>query len=320
MTVRLINVDPDDYRAHPIHGDGRIWPETNCYVDLWVEVLHSLGMDPLPVLAPALAADFDGRQWKFLKVQPEDLFDLYGIEVGEMNVWKPVLEHISDNCEAGILSTVEVDGYWLPDTSGTSYRREHTKTTVVPNYVDTGRRVLEYFHNGGYYRLVDADFDGLFGAFSRAMPPYVEQVFLGRGKPGANYDVGIALAHKYLERRPKENPVAEMGAFVIDQIPWLASEGIDVFHDWSFGTLRQCGATAEIAADFMRYLDARGVSDADHAARAFDSVAGALKAIQFQVARAANGRGASSLPDAFDHAAQAWSAAFFHTTCALSLI
>ncbi|MDP1329284.1 DUF1839 family protein, partial [Klebsiella pneumoniae] len=91
-----------------------------CYTDLWIEVLHSLGLDPVPALACAFSSRFDGNQWTFLKLKAEDIYALYGIEVAEMNVWRAPLIHVEDNLAVGMLSTVEVDGYWLPDTLGTS--------------------------------------------------------------------------------------------------------------------------------------------------------------------------------------------------------
>ena len=45
---QLLPLDPADYAPHFIHGSERVWGETNCYIDLWVEVLHSLGLDPCP--------------------------------------------------------------------------------------------------------------------------------------------------------------------------------------------------------------------------------------------------------------------------------
>ena len=27
------------YESHPLHGADRTWTETNCYVDLWIELL-----------------------------------------------------------------------------------------------------------------------------------------------------------------------------------------------------------------------------------------------------------------------------------------
>ena len=35
-------------QAHALHAPERNWPETNCYVDVWVELLHDLGLDPVP--------------------------------------------------------------------------------------------------------------------------------------------------------------------------------------------------------------------------------------------------------------------------------
>lgn len=103
-----------------------------------------------------LSAGCDGRQWDFVKIAPEDLRTLYGIGVAEMNVWRPVLEHVVEGLEDGIHVTVEVDGFWLPDTAGTSYRNQHTKTTIVPNLVDRDGKVMGYFHNRGYFELTGA--------------------------------------------------------------------------------------------------------------------------------------------------------------------
>lgn len=34
-------LDPKNYVQHPLHSSERMWPETNCYIDLWIEVLAS---------------------------------------------------------------------------------------------------------------------------------------------------------------------------------------------------------------------------------------------------------------------------------------
>jgi len=51
------------YQSHFSHAGERISPETNCYVDLWIETPHALGLDPVPAFACALSADHDGLQW-----------------------------------------------------------------------------------------------------------------------------------------------------------------------------------------------------------------------------------------------------------------
>ncbi len=183
MNPRLLPLDPANHAGHPMHADERIWSETNCYIDLWVEVLHALGHDPVPATAATLSADFDGHQWSFLKFEPADLRTLYGIEVAEMNLWRTVAEHVVQELAAGRLLTVEVDSFWLPDTLGTSYQTEHVKTTIVLNRLDIAGRTAEYFHNSGYYRLDAQDFRGVFhldGAPPQVLPPYVEMVRLDR--------------------------------------------------------------------------------------------------------------------------------------------
>ncbi len=52
MTVQsVLPLDPSAYTPHALHAAERMWPETNCYVDLWIEVLSALGQHPKPCLA-----------------------------------------------------------------------------------------------------------------------------------------------------------------------------------------------------------------------------------------------------------------------------
>src|SRR5665213_889036 len=129
MNLFDIKLDPNHYVPHEVHSSERIWTETNCYVDLWIELLHSLGLEPLACSAFALGGDFDGDQWSFLKFPPEDLRGVFNIGVAEMNVWLSVLDHIAEQLRRGRLLTVEVDSYFLPDTAGVSYELDHTKST-----------------------------------------------------------------------------------------------------------------------------------------------------------------------------------------------
>lgn len=290
MTDRLIDVRVDGYTPHAVHAADRIWTETNCYVDLWVEVLHSLGHDPLPAAACAFSARFDGTQWTFLKFRPEDLLALYGIDVAEMNVWRRPVSHLEDNAAAGLLSTIEVDAYWLPDTAGTGYREKHSKTTIVPNLIDRDAGALEYFHNSGYHVLTGEDFRGVFGLDEAVpvWPPYVEQVRLEAAPPQCDAFDTIVLRH--LRMRAVSNPVRELGTRVLADVERIRAGGMDVFHPWTFGVLRQCGATAELAADVSLYMDGHGYPGAGAASVGFRAVAEGAKNVQFRMARAARGR------------------------------
>jgi hypothetical protein len=282
--------EPDTYSPHFTHSPDRIWPETNCYFDLWIELLHSLGLDPVPSFACTLSADHDGLHWSFIKPPPEDIRRLYGLEVTEENVWMSVLETVESGPPRGVLHTVEVDSWWLPDTAGTAYRSEHVKTTILPTRVDRHRKLLWYLHNAGLYALDGEDFDRIFSfgdGIGPALPPYIEQIrsFPGRREP----DAVVRIAGEHLSRRPDGNPVERLAAGVRAAAEWLPDVGMARFHRWAFATLRQCGATAELAADYAAHLDAvrPGARAAESQLR---GVAAAARSVQFKMARAASGR------------------------------
>jgi hypothetical protein len=285
-----ISASPHAYQQHFSHSGERIWPETNCYLDLWIETLHALGLDPVPAFACALSADHDGLQWTFLKQLPEDLRRLYGLEVGEDIVWLPLLETIESGPSRGVLHTVEVDSWWLPDTAGTAYHAEHVKTSIVPSRVDRGQRLMWYIHGAGLHELSGDDFDGVFGLSEGTeivLPPYTEQITRhpDRIEPGALGDI----AREHLARRAKGNPVERLMAGVQTATEWLPNAGLTVFHSWAFATLRQCGATAEVAADFAVCLDGVFAGSAQ-AESHFRTVSSGAKSAQFKMARVASGR------------------------------
>jgi hypothetical protein len=284
-----------DVASHPMHSGERTWTETNCYVDVWIELLHHLGLDPVPAFTSALSADFQGDQWVFLKVAPEDLRDLYGIEVAEMNVWRSVRDHVIEQLELGRRTTIEVDSWWLPDTAGVSYRLEHVKTTIVPTLVDVHGRRMRYIHGSGHHLLEGEDFDNVFdlrvGDDGPSLPPYVEVVRLDR-LVGADdlASRAAALAHRHVSRRPLDNPVERLGARLASDLPWLREQGLETFHLYAFGMIRQFGVTAELAADVVDWLTEQGKAELTDAGNAFRDASRQAKTLQFQVARAVSGR------------------------------
>jgi hypothetical protein len=303
--VQFLGLDASTYRPHSLHAGERIWTETNCYVDLWVEVLHALGQEPLASCAYVFSADFECDQWTFIKFPAEDLRAAYGIDVNEMAVWRPILDHVSAHLQAGRLLTVEVDAWWLPDTRGTSYRTNHVKTTIVPASVSPTERSLGYFHNAGYYELADDDFDGLFAV--PALPPYVEDVKLTdmRQTDDGLIDIAVELTREHLGRRPSQNPVERMGEHIQADLDWLATAGLDMFHEYAFVTLRQFGATAELAASFVEWLDRHAGNGVPEAAGRLRSASETAKALQFGLARVARGRVFDVVPS-FEAMARDW--------------
>lgn len=305
----LLPIDAATYRSHRLHAPDRDWPETNCYVDLWIELLHALGLDPVAGLAFTLAAGFDGDQWEFFKFPPEDLRDLYGIDVREINVWRPLHEHIELHLELGNLLTVEADSWYLPDTAGVSYRLDHQKTTIVPQMIDVTQERLGYFHNAGYFEVEGADYRGVMRVdhHETSLVPYVELVDLSaltRFPEEALRARASALLSQHLGRRPRINPVTQLAARVEADEPWLRANP-DRFHGYAFGTLRLCGAWASTAATFVDWLGGESVVDAT---TSLTAISAAAKTAQFKLARVASGR-LVDLSELFGQMANDWQGA-----------
>ena len=291
--ARIAQLDPGTYKRHPIHGEERTWAETNCYTDLLVEMLHGMGHDPVAMLPFTLAVDFEGDQWTFFKPPHNDVLDLYGLDIQELAIWKPLIEHVVEQVSAGRPVLVELDSYYLPDTAGTAYKLAHQKTTVGVNEIDVSSPYLGYFHNQGYYALEGDDFCEAFllGGLphARVLPPYVEFV-----KPVASFAApkGPALVEASLEklkrqlaRAPRDNPFTRFKGRFGEDLEGLLAAGIDRFHKYSFATWRQFGACYELSATYLRWLGANGVAGLEVPCAAFQQISQGAKAFQFQLAR-----------------------------------
>jgi hypothetical protein len=263
-------------------------------------------------LAFTLGTDFDGESWTLFKYPVEDLRVLYGLEVDEMYVWRPVLDHLADHLGQGHPLTVEVDAWYLPDTAGITYHLDHAKTGIVMQMLDREERRLGYFHNAGYFELEGDDFDGIFylpeGRDPRILLPYVEIVKLGGVRhdgPGLLLDRVIGLTGDHLARRPSTNPMPRFRARLEADLGWLASEGDAAFHPYAFATCRQAGANAEVAASFVDWLGSRDGGGLEKAADGFRDIAATAKGLEFTLARAARGR-TVDLATPFEQMGGAW--------------
>jgi hypothetical protein len=318
VTSQLLAVDAADFDPHPLHATERTWTETNCYVDLWIELLHALGLDPLAAAAFTISTDFEGDQWTFFKFPTEDLRALFGLEVAEFNAWRPVIDHAVEQIELRRLMIMDADAWFLPDTDGVSYHRAHVKTALVPNSIDPVRRRLGYFHNAGYFELGGDDFDGVFRLASyddaSVLPPYIETVRLDRMHTDESdlVDRVIALTSSHLARRPVDDPMIRFKRRLEQDLAWLESQDTETFHLYAFGTCRQCGSSAELAASFADWLHLHDRSttasrsgDLQIVADSFRSVATSAKALQFSLARASRGRKVD-LDGLFDDMGQAY--------------
>ena len=289
-------IDPGTYERHPVHNTERIWPESNCYVDLWIELLHAAGLDPIAALPFTVTIDLEGDQWTFFKFPLADLYDLYGIDVIELNVWRPLVEHLREQLASGRLAFVEVDANYLPDTIGTSYGTSHVKTSIGVQALDLERCRLGYFHNAGYFELDGPDFGRLFRLDAEQdaaphLPPYVEVVKLSTRAPLRGRQLVQAsrdLLCRHLLRRPQANPFRRYALQLSADLDALGAHSLDRFHSYAFATLRQCGAAFELAGVYFRWLQAHGEGDFESLAAGCDEIATGAKALQFRAARAVN--------------------------------
>ena len=288
----LPSLEAATHRPHALHAPDRTWVEKNCYVDVWIELLGALGLEPRAMLGSTIALDFEGDQWTFYKPSHDELRALYGIDVRELNVWRRLDVHLAEYVGAGHLVSTEADAFYLPDVAGTDYRRQHAKTTIVVAAVDVAARRLGYFHNAGYFELAGEDFDGALGLGGpktrRALPLYAELLKLERcvRRPDAALRTqALGLLATHLERLPARDPLEAFAERIGADLAGLADEGPEAYHAWAFATLRQLGSAAELCALHLGWLaDGRAGPLAD-AAAAFERVSVESKSMVLKAAR-----------------------------------
>jgi hypothetical protein len=272
-------------------------------------VLAASGLMPEAMLGFTLTQDFEGDQFTFFKVPLEDLEQLYDIRVTELAIFDTVENHISEQIARSRLCLVEMDSFFMPDTQGVGYRQEHGKTTVGINRLDVNDRVMDYFHNGGFFRLEGADFDGV---FQHDLPkgtlpflPYTEFAKFPQTQPSIAHQrtTAAALLRRHFARRPDENPIAEFASVFPRQVEAVAERPFGYFHKYAFNTLRQFGANFELLASHLAWLDEPAYRSAIGEALKISECA---KTVQFQLARAVTRKKFDPLATALDPAIAAW--------------
>ncbi|MFC7395777.1 DUF1839 family protein [Chelatococcus sp. GCM10030263] len=312
MISAIPGLDPDRYARHRLHASERNWPETNCYSDLWIEVLHSRGLVPEASLGFTLTQDFEGDQFTFFKVPAEDLETFYGIRVQELSIFDRPLDHIEEQLRRERLVLIEVDGFHLPDTQGVSYRQTHAKTTIGVNAVDAAAKRLDYFHNAGFFRLEGVDFEALFGCADRpaqadCLPPYVEFVKFAEAAPCRDLAAKALInLRRHMARRPLANPVRAYGERLAEHADWLGARPPGFFHKYAFNTLRQLGANFELLGAHLTWLREQGETGFEGAALVAAEIARDAKMVQFLLARAVARRNFAALDAPLSGIADSW--------------
>lgn len=288
----LLSLDPANYVPSHLHSPSRIFRETNCYTDIWIELLHACRIDPASGMSFACFSDFEVDQWTFFKPPPDQLQALYGIDVHEMQFFRPVTEHLTEHLAEGNAVIIEADSFYMPDTAGTSYRQRHTKSSIAIEAIDISRKKLHYFHGAGYHELAGEDYCGVLrlgGPFSEdVLPPYVEVVRFHSGQrlsgERLQNEAWKGLAQQ-LARKPSENPWQCFGKRLSQDLPKLLEGTDDNYHAYAFATVRQCGAAWELAKSFVEWLAPSSHHTILVAAEAFGKQAEHAKALLFKLAR-----------------------------------
>lgn len=249
--------------SHAWHASERIWSTTNSQLDVWIELLHTLGLDPAPVLLPTLCTDFEGDQWTLTGVSASDLWACYGISVTELCVWRPLLAHFVEQLDRGNAVLVEVDEFHLPDMIGSTYQREHVKSVIAVTGYDRHAHKLRYLHGAVCAEISGEDLDALLtaGIGSASLPPAASIVKLDRlatRTAAERATLGIALARFHGTRIPSRNPVRAFSDALRVHGGWLAGGDAEHYQRWAFATLHQCGAAFEVSADICAWLADHG--------------------------------------------------------------
>lgn len=283
------SISPERWTPHALHDGARDWPETNCYIDVWIEILHAMGEDAAAALGFTVRQDFEGDHFTFQKFPLEDLAAQFGLETQELAIYDSLEAHIVEQTRRGRLVLVEVDAFHLPDTRGVSYKLEHTKTTIAVNRVDPARRELDYFHGPGFFALGPDDYDAVL--MTRMAPgalfPYAEFVKLDGRKP-LDATTSLKLLRRHLAHRPLENPVVAFRERVREQVAAAAERPNAFLHKYAFNTARQLGMNFELLASHLDWLQRMGLGWAalHPTIESCKALSSGAKAFQFQLARA----------------------------------
>jgi hypothetical protein len=314
--VSLLGLDPASYRSHALHDSGRTYVETNCYTDILIELLHARGAEPLAAMGCTLRMDFEGDQWTFFKPFAEDLELLFGIDVHEMQPYRPLPAQAAQQIARDRTLIVELDSWYLPDTRAMSYHREHVKSSVVVEGIDAAGERLRYFHGTGLYELSGEDYRGVFRleqTFSEdVLPPYTELVRFDAGPSlrGAELrEVARTLLRRHLAHRPVSNPFVRFAAQLERDLPRLLDGDASDYHAYAFATARMAGSAFEVACTHIEWL----LGDAARpASQALGRIVEGCKILSFKLARRRAfepGETLSTLSTAWDEAMELLDAA-----------
>jgi hypothetical protein len=286
--ISLFGHDPATYRPHSLHSSSRAYPENNCYADIIIELVHARGDEPLAALGATLRTDFEGDQFTFFKPPAADLEQLFGIDIHEMQPYRPLPDQAAEQLAAGRTIIVELDSFHLPDTASTSYRQDHVKSSVIVEAIDVTAERMHYFHNGGLYALAGEDFRGVFRLGrpydDDVLPPFTELARFDAGPRLQGEDLRASareLLAMHASRRPETNPFTRFEVQLTDTLPELVAGDPADYHAYAFATVRMAGASFDLAASHIDWVFEQRHAAAD----AFRRITESSKTLSLKLAR-----------------------------------
>lgn len=280
---------------HALNHPARTWPETNCYLDLWIGLLHAAGQDPLPLMGCAAGLRWEADHFTFVKPNAADLYTLAGVVLQEMALWDRMETQVAAQIAHGAVPMPEVDSFFLHDTA--DHRRQHGKTSIAIVGIDTAAQTLDYIHSGRMYRLDADDYCGVLGLapHGTTLFPYTELARLPEHAPPPQHDAARTTLRRLARSRGPGNPVRDFAA----ALPGLLPGRADQVHALCFNTLRQLGAAFGLFANHLAWLGQDGSAAA--------TLADQAKTAQFMLARATRrGRPDPAILAALDEMATTW--------------
>jgi hypothetical protein len=326
-------------RALPVGTPGAAaspWPALVGRLATWIELLGALGLDPHALWPAAVAIDFEGDQWTAVEPSRDELRALYGVDVQELVVWRPLAEHAIEHLAAGRTLMMAADAFRLPIVTDADHHRHHVTTTIVLNEIDLDARRIGFFHHAGYgeargddvTQLLDleddtsdleaiADWRGArvaqVGAAAVALdegrlPPHVQFIRADRRVARSTEELRMLARHhldKQLAFRPADNPVRRFAARLADDLPLLREYGTPYHADWAACTLRTFGSAFELVSRGLAWQAESSAAWQD-AARAFEQLAQDAKTLDQKLARAVAATRKTDTKKLLDAMAQRW--------------
>jgi hypothetical protein len=312
MNKQLFELTPEAFKPHALHSSDKNFRETNCYADLIIEIVNCLGLNPIPCLAYTLGGDFEGDQWTFGKPSHDDLFNLYGIQIEELSLYRTLVDQMTTQVNLGKVPMIEADAYYLPDTEGIDYRQNHVKTTIGITHIDITTKKMFYFHNDVLAKLEGEDFDQILqppaSLLEAYLSPYCELLKLKNLKKIDEKELRIIAlinAAKHFRKRANTNPIIAYQSAIATHQMQIIQGGQAAYHAYTFVAPRQMGASHELGSAFLSWLS-QDHQDLAVAANAFEAIAGLSKSLVLKLARVAHSGKPANLEGIFTDIAHQW--------------